>query len=980
MAARFVSSPNLHALIIGIDDYSLSATGFKPLKAAVSDADRFRDWLVNELNVSPSSIRNLRNKAATRKAIVSEFQSLATKAAIKEGDPIVIYYAGHGSEAPAPKEWHWDSPKIQMIVPWDYKHPDGANRTVQGIPDRTLGFLLTNISKNKGDNITVIFDSCHSGSGTRSDEGDSQTRGGYYSSEVPADLDEGLFSSAGGTRGARVSERFRHHGLRSHVLLAACAQHEEAREEKDSGDFTRVLLKALSGVATTEITYEDLMQRMESLTKQTPQCEGFFRSRFLFNKKVPNTKAIYDVVLKARKATISAGAIHGVEPGTKFGLWKSRADLQGPAHAEIKITQNDDVRAYETIVSYTPRPAFPGPMVAQILGNPKPKLDIYVPPEIKRLDCYKTVFSTEGGRLLPPVKVVDTKGLATIGLKYFGDDDPVIGFEMLDPKEERQKIRHVIEPTVDELQEAMAHLAAYYHHKDRKNIKAPVITGDGNKKELFSSKFTFDAFVLEGREDGAYRTTWVPSGENRNVEGSGIKITVCDETQNDYYGFRITNHTDFDVFPYLFYFDSSNFSITAIYQPEALAQTDGKHIAPLKKGSSLPIGYGTSGVVPQTLSIWDPEVDVEMGYLRLYLSTKYVDLSFIQQKEISESTRGLAPAPVPSGPSPFWDCITIPIVLERGEWKPPKHMIGIIGSKGNGKHTFLAELFKSLYGNPALKPSFENTYVKEYSITLPGSEPFSLVDLPHFQDPEKVDNHIAALQATLSYLTQEYQKGRRFTSFIWCYNISTYLSEVDSMNLKLVMDLCGKEMFKNVVVLTTNWNKGAMMGLNKSSSRGGIAGAISPLERYQKNEQQLSDNPHICKPLKDGGARFERFGVFRDPTLRDNHPATKVIKTPSELLRLLIDKDPRPLQAQEEASTTRIVTQTSAGKTLQSKIGEKLKKKASEIQSLENELKGMSKNDKDWGEVQTEKKDAEEDIVRWNKTLEEIGRVNSVFM
>ncbi|KAF6750892.1 hypothetical protein DFP72DRAFT_756014, partial [Ephemerocybe angulata] len=156
----------MHALIIGIDDYSL-ATGFKPLRAAVSDAQHFSDWLVYEQKVDPSSIRKLYNAEATRTAIIKAFQDLATSSDIKKGDPIVIYYAGHGSEAPAPKEWHWDSPRVQMIIPWDYKHPDGPNRTVQGIPDRTIGYLLTNLSMNKGDNITVVTDCCYTGAGSR---------------------------------------------------------------------------------------------------------------------------------------------------------------------------------------------------------------------------------------------------------------------------------------------------------------------------------------------------------------------------------------------------------------------------------------------------------------------------------------------------------------------------------------------------------------------------------------------------------------------------------------------------------------------------------------------------------------------------------------------------------------------------------------------------------------------------------------------
>lgn len=111
----------------------------------------------------------------------------------------------------------------------------------------------------------MIFDCCHSGSGTRSD-GESRVRGIDTDVPVADDLDENLFASSDdGHRGMRVSNKFRSHGLQSHVLLAACAPHQTAVEEKDSGNFTRILLKALVGTSTTEITYEDLIVRMDIL-------------------------------------------------------------------------------------------------------------------------------------------------------------------------------------------------------------------------------------------------------------------------------------------------------------------------------------------------------------------------------------------------------------------------------------------------------------------------------------------------------------------------------------------------------------------------------------------------------------------------------------------------------------------------------------------------------------------------------------------
>jgi hypothetical protein len=146
------SGSRLFALIIGIDYYT-EETGFDMLKGAVRDANRIRDWLISDFKVPPSHIQDLRDKAATREAIIQALKGLSTDSKIRRGDPILIYYAGHGTEAPAPKRWRWNAPNIQMIVPWDFKHTEGPDRLIQGIPDRTLGALLTKLADEKGDNI-----------------------------------------------------------------------------------------------------------------------------------------------------------------------------------------------------------------------------------------------------------------------------------------------------------------------------------------------------------------------------------------------------------------------------------------------------------------------------------------------------------------------------------------------------------------------------------------------------------------------------------------------------------------------------------------------------------------------------------------------------------------------------------------------------------------------------------------------------------
>lgn len=142
----------MHALVIGINKYKAQVD----LRGAVADADAVQDYLLHELNVPASQIINLRDSAATRKAILEAWLSMRNDATIKEGDPVLIYYAGHGASAEAPPDWKdkagGDSAKVQLLVPHDY---DGEK--VHPIADRTIGYMLDELARVKGDNIVRML-------------------------------------------------------------------------------------------------------------------------------------------------------------------------------------------------------------------------------------------------------------------------------------------------------------------------------------------------------------------------------------------------------------------------------------------------------------------------------------------------------------------------------------------------------------------------------------------------------------------------------------------------------------------------------------------------------------------------------------------------------------------------------------------------------------------------------------------------------
>lgn len=79
------------ALVIGIDQY----THASPLEYAVSDADEFRQTLIESLGFEADDITYLANEAATRQAILKSFLRFSRED-IDVDERLIVFYAGHG--------------------------------------------------------------------------------------------------------------------------------------------------------------------------------------------------------------------------------------------------------------------------------------------------------------------------------------------------------------------------------------------------------------------------------------------------------------------------------------------------------------------------------------------------------------------------------------------------------------------------------------------------------------------------------------------------------------------------------------------------------------------------------------------------------------------------------------------------------------------------------------------------------------------
>jgi hypothetical protein len=160
-----------------------------------------------------------------------------------------------------------------------------------------------------------------------------------------------------------------------------------------------------------------------------------------------------------------------------------------------------------------------------------------------------------------------------------------------------------------------------------------------------------------------------------------VKVVADDRT---WYGIELKNKTAKSFYPYLFFFDNSDLSI----QPYFLPPFGLNHqvIPPLMPEGRLTIGYsnnnyhgvhtGGSGAFVYECR---PGQDVDVGFLKLFLSNQYIDLSNLLQDDLSNLLQGVDTAldegnirrtmvstQARGGPEPTWVSMVVTVVQERG--------------------------------------------------------------------------------------------------------------------------------------------------------------------------------------------------------------------------------------------------------------------------------------------------------------------------
>lgn len=344
MADQPEQTPNIHALLIGIDYYRPNRL-YKSLKGCVRDINLVDDYLKRTLQIPAERIRKLTSpnqedstlleaKAGTEPDVLPTYENIvnAFKEITEKAQPqeiVYIHYSGHGGRATTIySELKGDGQNDEGIVPMDIGEQDGRY-----LRDIELATLLKRMT-DKGLGVTVVLDSCHSGGATR---GDCDIRGSQEEDTAPRPQDslvasrEELFDNwrslaEGANRTAWVPESG------NYILLAACRPTEYAFEyavngKERHGALTYWMIDTLStipGVLTYKTLHDRVSAKIQSkFPSQLPMLLGegdlsVFGSNLIANQY---TIVVIDVDTSQKQVKLNVELANSLGIGARFAIY-----------------------------------------------------------------------------------------------------------------------------------------------------------------------------------------------------------------------------------------------------------------------------------------------------------------------------------------------------------------------------------------------------------------------------------------------------------------------------------------------------------------------------------------------------------------------------------------------------------------------------------------------------------------------------------
>ena len=350
-----------YALLVGISQYK--SPSLNRIDGCENNVPLLAQTLTDSYGFKKENVLTLMNERAGKDAIIGAFKAHlvenARKAKQQGKEAVIVYYfCGHGSQYPDQ----------------DGDENDGLDETFVAYDSRTGNTpdILDDESDDlKADlrplttNTTLIFESCHSGTGSRGDDGDKE----FISEE--ADMSKQAYPPY-----KRRWPPSTDADADTYTEIAASASTNTAKSEskqfcncdKPYSLMTKALVEALNRANYTT-TYRGLVREISTVvaerSPQDPQVEGN-RDTLLFGGAAKRTKPYIEIerLLPGGQAVIRAGTVHGLKEGSQVAIYSSASatdtgDANWLTGAVVK-----EVRNFQSVIQLPP--AIENPNTAKV--------------------------------------------------------------------------------------------------------------------------------------------------------------------------------------------------------------------------------------------------------------------------------------------------------------------------------------------------------------------------------------------------------------------------------------------------------------------------------------------------------------------------------------------------------------------------------------------------------------------------------------
>jgi hypothetical protein len=625
------------ALLVGIDDYQ----AVPKLRGCVNDIKAMHDFLIRHLLVPEEHILSLTTdepeKLPTRDRIIRAFQDfLINNPQIKYGDQILFHFSGHGSQLKDTTGLEPDGYNETLVA------QDSRNGQVWDIPDKTIAALLDQLVANKGANITVILDSCHSGSGTRKVPSDGAALIRQLPPDdrlPPPDLDSDIL-------GATPRRQAGPSGWASqdipYTLLAACRDKEEASEHLViepatsqslwHGAMTYFSIEAMRqmppGTSYTQIHERVAVKVITQYPTQMPQCEGRREREVFGNSHIQRDPFILVKHIKGQ-ITLEAGLIHQIQPGTQLALYP-----------DTVLTRDKLPSSLATIEIESVSPTTAQVRVLEAVGE-IPELSRGLVTEVVYTGQVQTValhaaITDERQEALPEAHV-EANQAAIARLRQYLEANPSPYLSLQSDPNQPTKLRV----------EVAAGKFGIYNAKGELLVLPEDMRGGTDVAAIVHSLESISRYQaimdLSNREAGSQLVGQIEVKLRHLVDGQANELPASafseggelslsfdpNHQDNNYYVVDITNHSTRDVYPYVFTLNP-DYSIVILYP----RQGEQNAIAP---GRTFSIGLDQG---QQPLEIYLPDGwDSSRDYLKTIITTAPADFTILEQEGLNVPPR-----------------------------------------------------------------------------------------------------------------------------------------------------------------------------------------------------------------------------------------------------------------------------------------------------------------------------------------------------